>query len=344
MAAFDLPFPPFPHDVREVPYITSPDDNNGHTVPSSQYFKKLVGGKYLWTPVSSTDPLPVGDAAAQATLTAIQGYIDGLEAVLGTAIASPTAYTVVARLKDLATALGEVGASPTANTVLARIKTLEGYLDGVEAALGATTDAEATGNGSVIAIVKQLRKLVTDAYATFGSAAPTKGLMVAGTDGTNARAIKTNEAGEVLTQLSGRKLKIKTINANSTTNVGAGATENVDITPTTGYKGKVLGILFSCVAPASASTGIHYLKMSNGTPMIPIRLSAAYNKTVLFDYCEKGADTTAYPVDARILYEAVTKLEYTADCPLRLAYTNSTDVAQTNIRQIYLVVEEEAIL
>ena len=203
MAAFDLPFPPFPHDVREVPYITSPDDNNGHTVPSSQYFKKLVGDKYLWTPVSSTDPLPVVDAAAQATLTAIQGYVDGLEAVLGTAIASPTAYTVVARLKDLATALGEVGASPAANTVLARIKTLEGYLDGVEAALGTTADAEATGNGSVIAIVKQLRKLVTDAYATFGSAAPTKGLMMAGTDGTNARAIKTNENGEVLTQLSG---------------------------------------------------------------------------------------------------------------------------------------------
>ena len=206
--AFELPFPPFPHDSRDVPFIATPDDNNGYAVPSSQYFKKLVGGKYLWTPVSSTDPLPVGDAAAQATLTAIQGYIDGLEAVLGTAIASPTAYTVVARLKDLATALGEVGANPTANTVLARIKTLEGYLDGVEAALGATTDAEATGNGSVIAIVKQLRKLVTDAYATFGSAAPTKGLMMAGTDGTNARAIKTNENGEVITQLSGSNMKL----------------------------------------------------------------------------------------------------------------------------------------
>ena len=207
--AFELPFPPFPHDSRDVPFIATPDDNNGYAVPSSQYFKKLVGDKYLWTPVSSTDPLPVGDAAAQATLTAIQGYVDGLEAVLGTAIASPTAYTVVARLKDLATALGEVGATPTANTVLARIKTLEGYLDGVEAALGTTTDAETTGNGSVIAIVKQLRKLVTDAYATFGSAAPTKGLMIAGTDGTNARAIKTNENGEVITQLSGSKMDLR---------------------------------------------------------------------------------------------------------------------------------------
>lgn len=211
--AFNMPSLPVPRDSSSgggIPYIGVTDDNGYLSVPSSQYFKKQVGEQYLWTPVSSADPLPVGDATAQAALTAIQGYVDGLETVLGTVVASPTAYTVVARLKDLATALGEVGASPTANTVLARIKTLEGYLDGVEAALGTTADAEATGNGSVIAITKQLRKLITDAYATFGSAAPTKGLMVAGTDGTNARAIKTNSNGEVLTQLSGSITQVAT--------------------------------------------------------------------------------------------------------------------------------------
>lgn len=250
--AFELPFPPFPHDSRDVPFIATPDDNNGYAVPSSQYFKKLVGDKYLWTPVSSTDPLPVGDAAAQATLTAIQGYVDGLEAVLGTAIASPTAYTVVARLKDLATALGEVGATPTANTVLARIKTLEGYLDGVEAALGTTTDAETTGNGSVIAIVKQLRKLVTDAYATFGSAAPTKGLMIAGTDGTNARAIKTNENGEVITQLSG-------------------SIESVTAAPLTGVK-TVTATAAEVFAGGSVKANRRMLAIRNDDPVLRCRI------------------------------------------------------------------------
>lgn len=36
--------------------------------------------------------------------------------------------------------------------------------DGADAALGATTDAAATGNGSLIAIVKQLRAILTDVW------------------------------------------------------------------------------------------------------------------------------------------------------------------------------------
>jgi|GEM_PF-2081880 len=90
--------------------------------------------------------------------------LDALLTKLGEVQASPTANTLLDRLKVVADRLGEISATPTANTALARLKALEGYLDGVEASLGATTDAAATGDGSLIAIVKQLRAMITDVW------------------------------------------------------------------------------------------------------------------------------------------------------------------------------------
>ena len=45
--------------------------------------------------------------------------------------------------------------------------------------------------------------LSTPADATFGSAVPLKGVAIAGSDGTNARMIKTTTDGTVVTQLTG---------------------------------------------------------------------------------------------------------------------------------------------
>ena len=88
-------------------------------------------GDGLIAGVTPTNVLPVGDAAAQATLAAIQDYVDGLEIALGEVDANPTAYTVLARLKDLATTIGAVAADPAANTLLARIKALETKVDAI---------------------------------------------------------------------------------------------------------------------------------------------------------------------------------------------------------------------
>jgi len=98
------------------------------------------------TGVTPTEALPVGDATAQATLAAIQDYVDGLEIALGEVDANPTAYTVLARLKDLATTIGAVAADPAANTLLARIKALETKVDAIIAdgiKLSGSTVAEA---------------------------------------------------------------------------------------------------------------------------------------------------------------------------------------------------------
>jgi hypothetical protein len=133
--AFELPFPPFPHDSRDVPFIATPDDNNGYAVPSSQYFKKLVGEKYLWTPVSSTDPLPSSDAAAQAKLADILTKLSAdpatqttLAQILAKIIDAPATEAKQTALNAL---VGEVQAAPTPNTLLARLKNLETKVDAI---------------------------------------------------------------------------------------------------------------------------------------------------------------------------------------------------------------------
>ena len=133
--AFELPFPPFPHDSRDVPFIATPDDNNGYAVPSSQYFKKLVGDKYVWTPVSADDPMPTGDATAQGKLADILAKLSAdpatqttLAAILAKIIDAPATEAKQTALNAL---IGEVQAAPTANTLLARLKNLETKVDAI---------------------------------------------------------------------------------------------------------------------------------------------------------------------------------------------------------------------
>lgn len=125
--------------------------------PPAQIFNTTIDD-YVVTDAADA---AVSDGSSSGSQIAL---LKGLQVILGAVAASPTANTIGDRLKTLATLIGEVQASPTANTLLARIKLLEGYLDGLETALGTTTDAAATGDGSLIAIVKQLRTILTDVW------------------------------------------------------------------------------------------------------------------------------------------------------------------------------------
>lgn len=117
--------------------------------PDAQEYEYLLG-KYgasrqiLYgpdgNPIFSTEgKLAVRATEIETMLTAIEGYIDGLEPAIGTPAADPAANTVLARLKTLATLIGEVQASPTANTLLARVKSLEDKLGEAEASPTANT-------------------------------------------------------------------------------------------------------------------------------------------------------------------------------------------------------------
>lgn len=97
--------------------------------------------------------------------------------------------------------------------------------------LGDSADAEASGNGSLIAITKKLRTILGDVkldldllYNTIGSSvgipgssAPAQVQIVGGTDGTNLRALKTDTGGILL-------LPADPLGANADAVVAAGAT------------------------------------------------------------------------------------------------------------------------
>lgn len=79
-------------------------------------------------------------------------------------------------------------------------------LGAINAATGKADDAEATGDGTVIGVLKRIRTLLGDAIVTLGAAIGTKARLIAGSDGVNARAIKTTADGTVVTQLTGSNL------------------------------------------------------------------------------------------------------------------------------------------
>mgnify|MGYP000943516601 CR=1 FL=1 len=158
----------------------------------------IVGTAIMWedagnalTPVSSSKPLPVSASidptglATSAKQDTIIGHVDGIETLLGTIDAdtsniSTKIDTIVGHVDGLETLIG------TTNTTLT---TIDGRVDGIEGLL-TTIDGD-TGN-----IVTSVQ-LLDDTVATDGSATPTKGILMAGQDGTNAQTIKTDSSGEL---------------------------------------------------------------------------------------------------------------------------------------------------
>ncbi len=78
-----------------------------------------------------------------------------------------------------------------------------------------------------LATLKTLWQNVSDTVATAGSAILTKGIQIAGSDGTNARILKTNTSGELLTSLSG-STPATAILQNAVSSTGAGTDFTVD--------------------------------------------------------------------------------------------------------------------
>lgn len=115
-----------------------------------------------------------------ADLTTVIGHVDGIETLIG-----------------------------TTNTTLT---TIDGRVDGIEGLL-TTIDGD-TGN-----IVTSVQ-LLDDTVATDGSATPTKGILMAGQDGTNAQTVKTDSDGNL--QVDVLTMPTTTI----TGTVDLGATDN----------------------------------------------------------------------------------------------------------------------
>jgi hypothetical protein len=143
--AFELPPLPFPKEPgTNNPYIATPDEGGGYTVPSGHYFKKKVGDLHLWVPVSESDPLPTKSTNADAALSALR------DSLLGSG--NKTLSDLATALEPLATnekqvelvsALGAIADAAVSDPaaagaviallkgVLSRLQAVEGKIDGI---------------------------------------------------------------------------------------------------------------------------------------------------------------------------------------------------------------------
>jgi len=132
--------------------------------------------------------------------------------------------------------------------------TIIGHVDGIETLLG-TMDADTSNISTKIdtiagdtTSIQTAVELLDDTVATDGSATPTKGILIAGQDGTNAQTVKTDSDGN---------LQIDVLTMPTTTVTGTVAVTNAGITTIAGaVSGTEMQVdIVSSALPTGASTG-----------------------------------------------------------------------------------------
>lgn len=99
-------------------------------------------------------------------LGTMNGYLDGVEGSLN---------TLVSQTDTIEAGIGQTtDAQTTGNgSLIAILKQNRTYLSNIDTDLGASTDSEATGNGSVIAILKRIRTLLSSTISISGTVSGT---------------------------------------------------------------------------------------------------------------------------------------------------------------------------
>lgn len=219
------------------------------------------------------DAIAASAAAIDTDATTIIGHVDGIETLLGTIDAdtsniSTKIDTIVGHVDGLETLIG------TTNTTLT---TIDGRVDGIEGLL-TTIDGD-TGN-----IVTSVQ-LLDDTVATDGSATPTKGILMAGQDGTNAQTVKTDSDGNL--QVDVLTMPTTTI----TGTVDLGATDNAvldnidaDLTTIIGHVDGIEALLTTIDADTSNLSVV-----GGGTEATALRVTIANNSTGVLSIDDNGS-------------------------------------------------------
>lgn len=163
------------------------------------------------TVVDAANPLPVLiDSQSIVVEVGLDKANDSVQ-VAGTDGTTPRVLSTDATGKLNINNVSGTVSLPTGASTSANQTTIIGHLDGVEGLL-TTIDAD---TGGILTAVQ----LLDDTVATDGSAALTKGLQIAGTDGTNAQIISTNVSGHVNIADGGNSI---TVDGTVTANAGTG--------------------------------------------------------------------------------------------------------------------------
>lgn len=147
---------------------------------------------------TATGTLAMGDDGTNIQSVKVNSSGELQVGVVGTVPVTDNggSLTIDATSLPLPTGAATSAKQDTGNTSLASIDTwiqdIDGYVSATMDVAASTRASEATA-----ADIKTSVQLIDDAIATTGSAVPTKANFIAGTDGTNARALKTDASGEL---------------------------------------------------------------------------------------------------------------------------------------------------
>jgi hypothetical protein len=215
--AFELPPLPFPKEPNtNNPYIATPDEGGGYTVPSGHYFKKKVGDLHLWVPVSESDPLPTDNANIDVTLSALR------DALLGTG--NKTLSDLAAALEPLATsekqaelvsALGVIAdaavSDPAASGTV--ISLLKGLLSQLQAGSPVSVTESSLPTGAATAAQQEASRAILDSLNGKDYSTAVKQDTIAGLVGAlDAAAVSDPAAtGAVIALLKGVLERLQTV-------------------------------------------------------------------------------------------------------------------------------------
>jgi len=159
--------------------------------------------------------------------------------------------------------------------------------------------------------------------------------------------LETDATGSLLTKLTGSKALVRVIMADSTVTLGTSQSEIISITPTAGYKAKVINMFIYSPIPTGGTTGTHEFNCHFGSSVNQraFNIKTAYNKELLISgNAPSSTVDTKTPNNDAIINSNIQKIEFTVAEPLKIQYKNDTGATQTFSRNIRLVVIEEAII
>ena len=260
------------------------------------------------------DAIAASAAAIDTDATTIIGHVDGIETLLGTIDAdtsniSTKIDTIVGHVDGLETLIG------TTNTTLT---TIDGRVDGIEGLL-TTIDGD-TGN-----IVTSVQ-LLDDTVATDGSATPTKGILMAGQDGTNAQTVKTDSDGNL--QVDVLTMPTTTI----TGTVDLGATDNAVLDTIAAKDFATQTTLAAINAKLVTGTDIGDVTINNAGGAAAVNIQDGGNTiTVDGTVAVTNSDITSVKTATELLDDTVfvDDADWTADTSKHLLVGGVTQVATT---------------
>ena len=203
--------------------------------------------------------------------------------------------------------------------------------------LGKPDAEEALENGSHTGILKRIRTLIGSGIATLGQAVGATGLLVAGSDGVNARAIKTASDGTLLTQLTGRNVANDPVSTRLTN--GADFLASVS-----GHNDGLChgGALLTIVADSYLSNGATWDRQRNnteGTLLASAARTVATNSSNQINYNARGVTlslTVTAKAAATTLNVNLQMIDLVSGAAETIAFaTFNANIGSVNILQAY---------